>query len=49
MPTSSPLMGEGWGGGGLVIWETCPETPPHPKPLPIEGRGFQLAAKASVI
>src|SRR5579875_1709137 len=36
----SPLVGEGWGGGGIVPNSTVPSmsSPPHPNPLPCERR-----------
>ena len=37
----SPLMGEGWVGVNVCA-RTGLAGSPHPKPLPIKGRGFQL-------
>ena len=36
----SPSMGEGLGGGGVSGNAQAGLTPPHPKPLPIKGRGL---------
>jgi hypothetical protein len=36
----SPLMGEGWVGVNAPIC-ACLAGSPHPKPLPIKGRGIQ--------
>jgi hypothetical protein len=37
----SPLMGEGWVGVNVSIRTEGLIRSPHPKPLPIKGRGFQ--------
>ena len=40
-PEAALVAAHGMGGGGLVTWAApFPQTPPHPKPLPLKGRGF---------